>query len=376
MATSIWFWVGFNAFVLLMLALDLGVFHRRAHEVRLREAATWSAVWVVVSLLFNAGIWLFAGKDLALQFLAGYLVEKSLAVDNVFVIALIFSYFAVPALYQHRVLFWGILGALVMRGAFIAVGAYALERWHWTLYVFGGLLLVTGIKLALRRDEEAIDPAGNPVLKLVRRLVPVSKTYDGQRFFTRENGRRMATPLLLALVMVEVTDLIFAVDSIPAVFAVTSDPFVVYTSNVLAILGLRSMYFLLAGVVHRFVYLKMGLALVLVFVGAKMLLMDVVKIPILISLAVIAILIGGSVAMSLLRPPPARAGDAGDAGPAPPAAEAAPQRDTVVRRRLARRRAAKARRARAALAARRREMEAEERRPRTAPRLKLRLRGY
>jgi tellurite resistance protein TerC len=376
LAHSIWFWVGFNAFVLLMLALDLGIFHRRAHEVRLREAATWSAVWVAVSLLFNAGIWLFAGKELALQFLAGYLVEKSLAVDNVFVIALIFSYFAVPALYQHRVLFWGILGALVMRGAFIAVGAYALERWHWTLYLFGGLLLVTGIKLALRRDDEAIDLAGNPVLKLVRRLIPVSNAYDGQRFFTRENGRRMATPLLLALVMVEVTDLIFAVDSIPAVFAVTSDPFVVYTSNVLAILGLRSMYFLLAGVVHRFVYLKMGLALVLVFVGAKMLLADVVKLPILVSLAVIAVLIGGAVAMSLLRPPPPRV-DADDAGPEPPAAtDASPPRDVVARRRLARRRAAKARRARAALAARRRETEAQERQPRPAPRLKLRLRGY
>ena len=301
MATSIWFWVAFNGFVLVMLALDLGVFHRNAHEVRIKEAAAWSAVWVAVSLLFNAGIWLFAGKQPALEFLTGYLVEKSLAVDNVFVIALIFSYFAVPALYQHRVLFWGILGALVMRGAFIAAGSYALERWHWTLYVFGGLLLATGIKLAFRRDG-AMDPEKNPVLRLAKRFVPVSEQFDGQRFFTRQNGRRMATPLLLALAMVEVTDLIFAIDSIPAVFAVTRDPFLVYTSNVMAVLGLRSMYFLLAGVVHRFVYLKLGLALVLVFVGAKMLLASVVKLPVLVSLAVIAVLIGGSIALSLLRP--------------------------------------------------------------------------
>ncbi len=310
MATSIWFWVAFNGFVLLMLALDLGVFHRKAHEVRLKEAAIWSAVWVSVALLFNAGIWMFAGRQPALEFLTGYLVEKSLAVDNIFVIALIFSYFAVPQMYQHRVLFWGILGALVMRGAFIAAGAYALERWHWIIYVFGGILLLTGIKLAIRKDE-GFDPAQNPALKLVRRFVPVSNAYDGQRFFTRQNGRRMATPLLLALVMVEVTDLVFAVDSIPAIFAITRDPFLVYTSNVMAILGLRSMYFLLAGIVHRFVYLKVGLALVLVFVGAKMMLIDVVKVPVVLSLGIIATLIGGSVAASLLS---ARGKDDDDAG--------------------------------------------------------------
>ena len=302
MATSIWFWVGFNGFVLLMLALDLGVFHRKAHEVRIREAAIWSAVWVAVALLFNAGIWWFAGRQAGLEFLTGYLVEKSLAIDNIFVIALIFSYFAVPAAYQHRVLFWGILGALVMRGAFIAAGAYALERWHWVIYLFGGILLVTGIKLAIRKDE-GFDPSSNPLLKLVRRWIPISDAYDGQRFFTRVNGRRLATPLMLALVMVEVTDLIFAIDSIPAIFAVTRDPFLVYTSNVMAILGLRSMYFLLAGIVHRFVYLKVGLALVLVFVGAKMMLVDVFKVPTVVSLGVIATLIGGSVAASLWAAP-------------------------------------------------------------------------
>ncbi len=313
MATSIWFWVGFNAFVLLMLALDLGVFHRTAHRVSVREAARWSAIWVGVSLLFNAVVWAFAGRQPALEFLTGYLVEKSLAVDNIFVIALIFSYFAVPEKYQHRVLFWGILGALVMRGAFIGAGAYALERWHWVIYLFGAVLLLTGVKLAVRKDE-GFDPEHNPVLRLVRRVIPVSGAYDGQRFFSRETGRRVATPLLLALVMVEVTDLVFAVDSIPAIFAVTKDPFLVYTSNVMAILGLRSMYFLLAGVVHRFVYLKTGLAMVLVFVGAKMLLADVFHVPVLASLAVIAALIGGSIAASLLRAPKDGGGDAGPGG--------------------------------------------------------------
>jgi tellurite resistance protein TerC len=313
MATSIWFWVGFNGFVLAMLAMDLGVFHRKAHEVRLREAALWSGVWVGVALLFNAAIWGFAGRQPALEFLTGYLVEKSLAIDNIFVIALIFSYFAVPRLYQHRVLFWGILGALVMRGGFIAAGAYALERWHWMIYLFGGILLLTGLKLAFRKDE-GFDPAHNPVLRFVRRLIPISGRYDGQRFFTRENGRRMATPLLMALVMVELTDLVFAIDSIPAIFAITKDPFLVYTSNVMAILGLRSMYFLLADVVHRFVYLKVGLAMVLVFVGGKMVLADWVKVPVLASLAVIALLIGGSIAFSLLRPPAEGGGDGGGEG--------------------------------------------------------------
>jgi tellurite resistance protein TerC len=302
MADSIWLWVGFNAAVLVMLALDLGVFHRKAHAVSLREASAWTAVWVSLALLFNAGIWYFAGRQPALEFLTGYLVEKSLAVDNIFVIALIFSYFAVPAAYQHRVLFWGILGALVMRGAFIAAGAYVLHQWHWVIYVFGGILLLTGVKMALRKDE-AIDPEHNPVVRLARRWLPLTQRYDGQRFWTMENGRRVATPLFLVLLLVEFTDLVFAIDSIPAIFAITSDPFIVYTSNVMAILGLRSMYFLLAGVVHKFVYLKFGLSLVLVFVGAKMMLIDVFKVPTTVSLAVIATVIGGSIALSLLRPP-------------------------------------------------------------------------
>jgi tellurite resistance protein TerC len=301
-ADTIWLWVGFNALVLVMLALDLGVFHRKAHVVSLREAAAWTAVWMTLALLLNAAIWHFAGPQKGLEFLTGYLVEKSLAVDNIFVIALIFSYFAVPAAYQHRVLFWGILGALVMRGAFIAAGSYMLERWHWVIYVFGAILLITGVKMALRKDE-AIDPEHNPVVHLARRWLPLTHRYDGQRFWTRENGRRVATPLFLVLLLVEFTDLVFAIDSIPAIFAITSDPFIVYTSNVMAILGLRSMYFLLAGIVHKFVFLKFGLSLVLVFVGAKMMLIDVFKVPTAVSLAVIATVIGGSIALSLLRPP-------------------------------------------------------------------------
>ncbi|HEX6039460.1 TerC family protein [Longimicrobium sp.] len=302
MADSIWLWVGFNAAVLVMLALDLGVFHRKAHAVSMREAAGWTAVWVSLAMVFNAGIWYFAGPQPALEFLTGYLVEKSLAVDNIFVIALIFSYFSVPAMYQHRVLFWGILGALVMRGAFIAAGSYVLHQWHWVIYVFGGILLVTGIKMALRKDE-AIDPEHNPVVRLARRWLPLTHRYDGQKFWSVENGRRVATPLFLVLLLVEFTDLVFAIDSIPAIFAITDDPFLVYTSNVMAILGLRSMYFLLAGVVHKFVYLKFGLSLVLVFVGGKMMLVDFVKVPTLVSLGVIATVIGGSIALSLLRPP-------------------------------------------------------------------------
>ena len=301
MATSIWFWVAFNAFVLLMLALDLGVFHRKAHEVKLKEAATWSAIWVAVALLFNAGLYFFVGRQPALEFLTGYLVEKSLAVDNIFVIAMIFSYFAVPAIYQHRVLFWGILGALVMRGGFIAMGAYALERWHWIIYLFGGLLLLTGIKMALKKDDDHFDGEKNPVVRFARRFIPLTPRYDGQKFWTVENGKRVATPLFLVLLLVEVSDLVFAIDSIPAIFAITKDPFLVYTSNVFAILGLRSMYFLLAGVMHKFVYLKYGLAGVLVFVGAKMMLIDLYKIPTVVSLGVIATLIGGSIALSFWK---------------------------------------------------------------------------
>lgn len=293
-------WVVFNGFILAMLALDLGVFHRKSHEVSIREASIWSAVWVALALVFNYGLYLWRGSDAAIQFFTGYLIEKSLSVDNIFVFALIFSYFAVPKLYQHRVLFWGILGALVMRAIFILAGAALLERFHWILYVFGAFLILTGIKMALVK-EGGFNPESNPLLKLVRRKISVTQEYVGDRFFVRRDGRLWATPLFLVLLLVESTDLIFAVDSIPAIFAVTKDPFIVYTSNVFAILGLRSLYFLLAGVMDKFHYLKVGLAAVLVFVGIKMALVDLVKIPSTWSLLVIAILLGTAMLASWWR---------------------------------------------------------------------------
>jgi tellurite resistance protein TerC len=293
-------WIGFTLFILAMLALDLGVFHRKAHVVRLKEAALWSGVWVSLALAFNAWVFWQFGSQKGLEFTTGYLIEKSLAVDNVFVFAVIFSYFAVPALYQHRVLFWGILGALVMRAIFIFAGAALLSAFHWIIYIFGAFLLLTGVKLLLKRNEHP-NPEKNPVLRLLRRVMPMTNQYHGQRFTIMQNGRRLATPLLAVLLLVEATDLVFAVDSIPAIFAVTTDPFIVYTSNIFAILGLRSMYFLLAGVMDRFIYLKVGLGAVLVFVGTKMVLTDIYKVPIVASLLIIATLLTTSVVLSLWR---------------------------------------------------------------------------
>ena len=278
-------WVAFNVFVLGMLALDLAVFHRKAHAVSLREAFIWSVVWITLALIFNSGIYYFWGAEKALEFLAGYLIEKSLSVDNLFVFLVIFSYFAVPAMYQHRVLFWGILGALVMRAIFIATGAALLTAFHWMIYVFGGFLIITGIKLLLTGDHK-LEPEKNPAVRLLRRIMHVTNEYHGQRFFVRKDRRLWATPLLLVLVVVETTDVIFAVDSIPAIFAITMDPFIVYTSNVFAILGLRALYFLLAGIMDMFRYLKVGLSFVLCFVGVKMMIVDLYKIPIGVSLGV------------------------------------------------------------------------------------------
>ena len=299
-------WVAFNAFVLAMLALDLCVFHRHAHEVRTKEAAVWSAIWIALALMFNVGLYQVAGEEAALMFLAGYLVEKALSVDNIFVFVLIFSYFRIPPRYQHRVLFWGILGALVTRGTMIAAGAYLVHQFNWLLYVFGAFLVATGLRMATH-EERDLTPESNIVIRLVTRFAPVTTSYDGQRFFARMptaggGVRRAATPLLLALVMVETTDIIFAVDSIPAIFAITTDPFIVYASNVFAILGLRALYFLLARVIHQFHHLKLGLSAVLVFVGVKMLIADLYHVPIAVSLAVIAVILAGSVAASLLRP--------------------------------------------------------------------------
>ena len=298
--TSLWLWAGFNLFVLAMLAVDLGVFHRQAHAISLREAGIWSAVWIALALVFNLGVWKFLGPQPGVEFLTGYLIEKSLSIDNIFVIALLFTYFKVPDKYQHRVLFWGILGALAMRAGFILGGAALLERFHWLIYLFGAFLVLTGVKMAFA-PEQGVEPEKNPLVRLVRRLMPVTADFRGPAFFVREGGRRAATPLFLVLVMVEFTDLVFAVDSIPAIFAVTRDPFLVYTSNVFAILGLRSLYFLLAGVMHKFEYLKLGLSAILVFVGAKMALVDWVKVPAGISLAVIAAILGLAVAASLLK---------------------------------------------------------------------------
>ena len=303
MATNIWFWVLFNLFVLGMLALDLGVFHRDAHVVRAKEAAIWTGVWVSLALLFALGLYIWQDGQTALTFLTGYVIEESLSVDNIFVIVMIFAYFRVPAEFQHRVLFWGIVGALIMRGTFIALGALLLERFHWIIYIFGALLIVTGIRMAIRHDE-SFDAEKNPVYKIAKRSLPFTTTYDGQKFFTRENGKRVATPLFLVLLMVEFTDLIFAIDSIPAIFAVTRDPFIVYTSNIFAILGLRSLYFLLAGVVGKFHLLKYGLAVILVFVGIKMVGAEWFHVPILISLAVIVGVLAASIIASLMIPPP------------------------------------------------------------------------
>jgi tellurite resistance protein TerC len=295
-------WAGFLAFVFAMLAIDLGVFHKKAHEISMKEAGIWSGVWVTLAALFNGGVYFWFGPQRGLEFTTGYLLEKALSVDNIFVFVVIFSTFRVPAIYQHRVLFWGVLGALAMRAAFIVAGGAFLQRFHWAIYVFGGLLAVTGVKLLLQRETE-IHPEQNPLVRWFQRVFPVTPDFRGPHFTVLENGRRYATPLLLALVAAEVTDLIFAIDSIPAIFAVTTDPFIVFTSNIFAILGLRSLYFLLASVITKFVYLKVGLSFVLIFVGAKMLMMDFYKIPIAVSLGAIAGILTLSIVFSLLKAP-------------------------------------------------------------------------
>lgn len=288
-------WIVFNVFVLGMLAMDLGVFHRKAHAVSIKEASVWSVVWVTLAMLFNLGIYFYWGQDKALEFLTGYVIEKSLSVDNLFVFLMVFQYFNTPSEYQHRVLFWGILGALILRAIFIATGSALLSNFHWMIYVFGAFLVFTGIKMFFQGDEK-IEPDKNPVVRLFSRWVPVVKEYYGQSFFIKRDGKTYATLLTLVLIVVETTDVIFAVDSIPAIFAITQDPFIVYTSNVFAILGLRALYFMLAGVMSMFIYLKVALSFVLCFVGVKMMLVDVYKIPIGISLGII----GGTLLLSMI----------------------------------------------------------------------------
>ena len=302
MIDNLWLWIGFNLFVLFMLALDLGVFHRKEHVVSFKEAIAWTITWVMLAMLFNLGVAHFAGSEKAVEFLAGYVIEYSLSVDNIFVFALLFSYFAVPAEYQHRVLFWGILGALVMRAFMIVAGTVLIAKFAWIIYVFGAFLILTGIKMIVKREEE-IHPERNPVVRWFKRFVPVTADFRGSKFFVRENGVRMATPLFVVLLLVEISDVIFAVDSIPAIFAVTKDPFIVYTSNVFAILGLRSLYFALSGVLDKFHYLKVGLGFVLSFVGVKMLLGHTAwKIDTHLSLGVIVAILTTSVVASLVWP--------------------------------------------------------------------------
>jgi tellurite resistance protein TerC len=293
-------WVGFIVCVMLFLALDLGVFHRQAHVVRFKEAIAWTTVWVCMACLFTLVLWQWRGQQEAIEFFTGYVIELSLSMDNVFVIALIFCYFQVPSQYQHRVLFWGILGALVMRGLMIGAGTAVVASFHWTLYVFGAFLIYSGIKMPLVGDE-GVQPEKNPVLRLVRRFFPVAHYFDKHHFITRLNGRWALTPLALTLVMVETADLIFALDSIPAIFAVTTKPFIVFTSNVFAILGLRSLYFLLAGAIAYFGFLKYGLSVVLVFIGAKMLLEKWVHIPTPLALGTVAGIIAASILFSVWR---------------------------------------------------------------------------
>lgn len=301
---STWLWVGFSLFVLTMLSLDLGLFNRKAHTIKYKEAWIWSAVWVTLASIFASLVFYYRGSTPGLQFVTGYLIELSLSVDNLFVFLLIFSYFKVPAKFQHRVLFWGVMGALVMRLTMIFIGAALITRFHWIIYIFGAFLVYTGIKM-FRHEDTDMQPDQNPVVRLVTRFLPISRQYDEQKFFTTIDGKRTGTLLFLVLIVVEVTDLVFAVDSIPAIFAITTDTFIVYTSNVFAILGLRSMYFLLAGVVEKFRYLRTGLAIVLTFIGVKMLVVAVgFHIPIWISLIFVALVLIGSVVASILFPPP------------------------------------------------------------------------
>ena len=319
-----WFYALFTLFVLLMLALDLGVFHRKAHEVSFKEASIWSVVWVTLSLIFNFilyryALWKFpqderllavpgfdpdlAAWNVSLEFLTGYIVEKSLSVDNIFIFVMVFAYFAIPTKYQHRVLFYGILGALIFRAVFIAMGS-ALMQFHWVIYLFGGFLIITGIKMFFAGKEE-IEPEKNFLIRIFRRFMPVTPKLEGKDFFTRIDGRWHATPLFIALLFLEATDIIFAVDSVPAIFAITGEPMIVFTSNIFAILGLRSMYFMLAGVIDRFYLLKYGLAVVLIFVGLKMVWLNDAfggKFPITWSLGIIAGTIGLSVVLSLMFP--------------------------------------------------------------------------
>jgi tellurite resistance protein TerC len=292
-------WAGFLLFVLLMLALDLGVFHRKSHEVKIKEALIWSAVWISLALLFNVGIYFFIGKEKSIEFLTGYVIEKSLSVDNLFVFIMVFSYFNVDTKYQHKVLFWGILGALVMRAIFIFAGVALIQQFHWIIYIFGAFLIFTGVKMLVQKNEK-VEPDKNPLVRLFKRFFPVTDTMHGGRFFVKINAKTVATPLFIVLLIIEFTDLIFAVDSIPAILAISTDTFIIFTSNVFAILGLRALYFALAGIAKLFYYLKYGLSAILVFVGVKMVVAGFFKIPVMYSLLIIVAILTLSILSSVL----------------------------------------------------------------------------
>ena len=294
-------WISFNLFIFVMLALDLGVFQRNKHIISVKEALIWSLVWIILAMLFNLFIYFDMGKVKAVEFFTGYLLERSLSIDNIFVFVLLFSYFKVPQEYQHKVLFWGVLGALILRALLIFLGVILIAKFAWIIYIFGAFLVFTGFKMAMQ-NEDHIDPEKNIVIRLYRKFFPVSNEYDNGNFFTVKNGKKLATPLFVVLIATEFTDLVFAFDSIPAIFAVTNDPFIIYTSNIFAILGLRAMYFALAGVIDKFHYLKVGLSMILIFIGFKMLIIDLYKIPIGYSLGAIALILIASVVLSLLKP--------------------------------------------------------------------------
>lgn len=295
-------WIAFIVFIIGLLVLDLWVFHRKSHTIKVREALLLSAFWIALALLFNLGVYFWKGQEIALQFFAAYLLEKSLSVDNLFVFLLIFSYFNVPAPYQHKVLFWGILGALIMRGIFIAAGVVLITKFHWIIYIFGAFLILTGIKMAFQKDKE-IHPEKNPIIKLFKKIMPTTASYENDRFFIKRDSRLWATPLFIVLLVIETTDVVFAVDSVPAVLAISHDPFIVYSSNVFAILGLRALFFALSGILRMFRYLNYGLSLILVFIGVKMLLSGSYKMPIWITLTVLAVILAVSIALSLIIKP-------------------------------------------------------------------------
>jgi tellurite resistance protein TerC len=297
----IWIWILFNVVVIGLIVLDLGVFHRKDHEESFRESAIWTVLWTLVALVFNAGIYFYAGGEPALSFLSGYVIERALAVDNIFVFMMIFTAFGVPGVLQYRALFWGIIGAIILRAVLIATGTVLIDRFGWVLYIFGAFLVVTAIRM-LRNEEKEIDPGNHSVVRLLRRVVPVTDRYEGSHFFSRVGGKRAVTPMFVVLAVIAVSDLVFALDSIPAIFAITQDPFIVYTSNILAVLGLQAMYSMLAGVINQFHLLKYGLSAVLAFVGVKMLIADFYHVPIGVSLGLIVAMLAISIIASRLFP--------------------------------------------------------------------------